>query len=308
MRTRTYRRTDAANGHAKRAKRAKTKKNLGELGGLGELGVHGGLDDAGFTMIELVVSISLMVLLLGVLAFVFRQSSEAVGSATEAVNTVQRARIFSARFGRDLAGAKRSVVETERGTKVRTFLLAPNPELDPPRGINPNGGDSIMFKSKTRYRGIKGTWVVRYHYEDVTRQYGAIRRMVRYRPDPDPDRPPLDYYIVRGGEEGDKPERRFLSDDAYIWDMEAPDPYDPDDAATDPVGTMQPPETVVSHVKRIPGRPVFHAVDPDASLLEANLEFRIPASVRVSLNFVDNRGGESFVLPMEFWFPIYQGE
>ena len=61
-------------------------------------------------------------------------------------------------------------------------------------------------------------------------------------------------------------------------------------------------------IKRIPGRPVFHAVDPDASLLDANQEFRIPASVRVSLNFVDKRGGESFILPMEFWFPIYQGE
>jgi hypothetical protein len=240
-------------------------------------------------MIELVVSVSLMVLLLGVLAFVFRQSAEAVASSTEAVNTVQRARSFEGRFDQDISRAVRSVVETGTGRMARTFLLLDRSTMDSadPYSIDPSGGDEVMFISKTRYRGIEAMWVVRYYYEAAVAgaEYGAIKRMVR---------------VDDAAEEI----RPYDVDDAAVWDLRAAagERYDPtvDDAMEV--------ETIVSPVSPILGEPVFHAIDPDASLVDANLEFRLPASVKVSINFLDSRATERFVLPMQFNFPIYQGE
>ena len=242
-------------------------------------------DDAAFTMIELVVSVGLMILLLGVLAFVFQQSANAVASSTEAVNAVQRARSFEARFGQDISRAVRTVLETETGRNVRTFQLAPDPLDSPPRNINLDGGDNIMFVSKTRYKGIEDTWVVRYYYEPARlgADYGAIKRMVRV---DDSGGEPMPYDVG----------------DPYIWDIEATEVYDP---SSDP--DMQV-ETISSPVQPMPDEPLFYVIDPDADLVDAGLAFRLPASVKVSLKFIDPRGAEGFEFPMQFHFPIYQGE
>ena len=253
-------------------------------------------DDAAFTMIELVVSVGLMTVLLGVLAFVFRGSAEAVATSTEAVNTVQRARSFEARFGQDVSRAVRTVLETETGRTVRTFMLAPNLSGSSQMNINPKGGDSIMFVSKTRYRGVEDTWVIRYYYEELGNTgYGSIKRMVRIDGEQEEATGDLGPYNVA---------------DPSIWDVGDSEPYSwSEDDADLKV------ETVCSPVRPLEGTPVFFAIDPDArpvkgggSLVEAGLAFRLPASVKVSLNFLDSRGATSFQLPMQFNFPIYQGD
>jgi type II secretory pathway pseudopilin PulG len=245
--------------------------------------------DAAFTMIELVVSVGLMILLLGVLAFVFRGSAEAVASSTEAVNTVQRARTFEAKFGQDVSRAVRTVLETETGRTVRTFMLEPNLGGSSQVNINAEGGSNIMFVSKTRYKGVEDTWVIRYYYEEEgDTGYGAIKRMVR---------------IDSQKEEATGDIVPYDVADSSIWDVGDSEPYSWSEE--DPNLVV---ETVCSPVRPLEGTPVFFAIDPDASLVGAGLAFRLPASVKVSLNFLDSRGATSFQLPMQFNFPIYQGE
>lgn len=241
---------------------------------------------AGFTMVELVVAVGLMVVLLGILAFVFQQSAEAVASSTEAVNTVARARSFEARFGRDISRAVQRVLETETGLPVRAFLLAPDPEATQEygRGINEFGGNDVMFISKTRYQGLSAMWAVRYYYEEEgSSGYGAIKRMVRV---DDSTGESLPYDVG----------------DPYIWDIRATEIYDPD---SDP--NMQV-ETIASSIQPMPDEPLFYVIDPDADLVDAGLAFRLPPSVKVSIKFVDLKGAGGFELPMQFHFPIYQGE
>jgi type II secretory pathway pseudopilin PulG len=134
-----------------------------------------------FTMLELLVAVSLMVMLLSVLTFVFRQSAEAVGSATETVNVVQKARNFAARVGREV------------GASVETYLPPPDPSKPPvltfrvsDDGTVPKtSGSMVEFFSQTLNEGVLDTWCVRYYYQQDTTPpdggaaYGSIYRRVR---------------------------------------------------------------------------------------------------------------------------------
>jgi type II secretory pathway pseudopilin PulG len=291
MRTRTYSRADAFGSdhcrcrpdHAARPGRRRCPDDAARPGR------RRCPDDAAFTMIELVVSVGLMIILLGVLAFVFRGSAEAVASSTEAVNTVQRARSFEAKFGQDVSRAVRTVLETETGRTARTFMLAPDLSGGSQININPDGGDTIMFVSKTRYKGIEDMWVIRYYYEEIgDTGYGSIKRMVR---------------IDSQKEESSGDIVPYNVADPSIWDIGDSEPYSWSEEDSDLEVEM-----VCSPVRPLEDTPIFFAIDPDASLVGAGLAFRLPASVKVSLNFLDSRGATSFQLPTQFNFPIYQGE
>lgn len=125
---------------------------------------------AGFTLLELVVAIGLMVMLMSVLAFVFRQSAEAVGAASEAVAVVQRARVLGTRLGKELGAAVEYYVPNP--TNNREIILAFEISAD---------GKSIEFVSQTLQEGVLDTWNIKYYYlEDPgNKGYGAIYRRVR---------------------------------------------------------------------------------------------------------------------------------
>lgn len=132
--------------------------------------------ERGFTMIELIVAVGLMIVVLGVLAFVFRQAAGAVGSATEAVTVVQKARNFESRFGKELASAVAYLKEDElSGNILRAFMFDNSASLRV-------GSTSIEFVSQTMNDGILDTWDVKYHYEedldssDQPLGYGSIKR------------------------------------------------------------------------------------------------------------------------------------
>jgi len=129
-------------------------------------------------MIELIVAVGLMIVVLGVLAFVFRQAAGAVSSATEAVTVVQKARNFESRLGRELASAVAYLKES--GTMI-------DPKADRGFTFDDKAGEEkslrcIEFVSQTMNDGILDTWDVKYHYEeDVDSSgtglgYGAIKR------------------------------------------------------------------------------------------------------------------------------------
>ena len=124
----------------------------------------------GFTLLELVVAIGLMVMLLGVLAFVFRQSAEAVGAASEAVAVVQRARILGTRMGRELGAAVEYFVPNPMNKReiILAFEIAPD-------------NKAVEFVSQTLHDGVLDTWNIKYYYlEDPgNKGYGAIYRRVR---------------------------------------------------------------------------------------------------------------------------------
>jgi type II secretory pathway pseudopilin PulG len=228
--------------------------------------------DRGFTMLELIVSVGLMVFLLGALAFIFRQSAEAVSQATEAVNTVQKARNFEARLGRELAAAVEYVVQgANLGKPERAFRFDDDGTNRGSTG-DPESADyttSIEFVSRTLQDGAMKTWDVKYVFtQDENQTYGAIRRL-KDAPNDDGD------YVL-----WDKKSSGGSWDDAQeeilVWPVEG--------------------------VK-------FEAAgnwSPTDSSGDQNTE--IPSYVRASVTFLDTWGGKNFKLPMEFYFPIYQGD
>ncbi len=127
----------------------------------------------GFTMIELIVAVGLMIVLLGVLAFVFRESAGAVEAATEAVTVAQTARNFEAKLARELASAVAYIKEETLGTTgkiVRGFTFDDSP-------IAYNSEKCIEYVSQAMSDGKLKTWDVKYSYEKYAgKNYGAIRR------------------------------------------------------------------------------------------------------------------------------------
>lgn len=226
----------------------------------------------GFTMLELVVSVGLMVALLGVLAFVFRMSAEAVDQATQAVNVVQKARNFEAKLGRELASAVQHQVEVApEAAPERAFMFDDDPEVK-------SGQTSIEFVSRTLQDGVLDTWDVKYVYvpdpdAPADNPYGAIIRKKDAPKPADPEAP-------------DAPPQYEVWD--HLWD-DAKD------------------ETLARPVKGV----LFEAaggwmpmVTDDAEVVQNP---RLPAYVRVKIIFCDVSGGVNFELPMEFYFRIYQG-
>jgi type II secretory pathway pseudopilin PulG len=135
-----------------------------------------------FTMLELLVAIGLMVMLLSVLAFVFRQSAQAVTGATETVTIVQRARNFSSRLGKEVAAAVESYLPPDaRGKPPRlTFIVSDDGETPLEEGEN------LEFLSQTLNEGVMDTWCVKYFYSPEKGvggpdEMGSIRRIIRTR-------------------------------------------------------------------------------------------------------------------------------
>lgn len=139
---------------------------------------RGRTNERGFTMIELIVAVGLMIVVLGVLAFVFRQAAGAVASATEAVTVVQKARNFEDRLGRELASAVAYL--SEEGTALKS--KAARGFIFDDKADEETSARCIEFVSQTMNDGILDTWDVKYHYEadlDSSGQpldYGSIKR------------------------------------------------------------------------------------------------------------------------------------
>ena len=213
----------------------------------------------GFTMIELIVSVGLMVVLLGVLAFVFKTSTEAVSSATEAVTVWQKARNFEARLGRELASAVQYLVQSGDDVE-RAFLIDDLPEAS-------SGTVSIEFVSQIVKDGVLDTYDVKYYYEPAPdlaagEDYGAIMRLSRKE----------DYWGKASG-------------GAYAYEE----------------------QTVVEPVKNL----VLTAAGDWEPKVQEGAETvdntRLPAYVKVGITFLDQWGGTNLEVPLEFYFPIYQG-
>ena len=216
----------------------------------------------GFTMIELIVAVGLMIVVLGVLAFVFRQSAGAVGSATEAVTVVQTARNFEARLGRELASAVAYLKETAGGQAQRGFTF------DDDAGAE-KSARCIRFVSQTMNDGILDTWDVKYHYEEdpaspAANRWGAVKRRKDAR-----------------NSEGDY---ELWDDDATTWEAK-------DEILAQPVRGVE-----------------FAAAEGWDAGAVGDENPRLPPYVRVKVTFLDKWGGRTFQLPMDFYFPVYQGE
>lgn len=228
----------------------------------------------GFTMLELIVSVGLMVALMGVLAFVFRQSAEAVDHATQAVNVVQKARNFDAKLAKELASAVQHLVEAgPEAAPERAFMFDDDPAAK-------SSQTCIEFVSRTLQDGVLDTWDVKYVYvpdqDDAggDKPYGAI---IRKKDAPKPEDP----------EAPDTPPQYEVWD--HCWD-------DAND------------ETLARPVKGV----LFEAAGDWMPTLMEGAEVvqnpRLPAYVRVRIIFCDVSGGKNFELPMEFYFRIYQGD
>jgi len=230
--------------------------------------------DRGFTMLELIVSVGLMVVLLSVLAFVFRQSAEAVSQATEAVNTVQKARNFEARVGRDLAAAVEFVIEGSGAEDERPFWFDDAPEFRGSQG-NPEEADyttSIEFVSRSMQDGELLTRDVKYEFTmDAGRNFGAIRRL-KDTTHEDSSGDDTGVYVLWDHQWEEQGE-------ILAWPVR--------DVTFEAAGNWNP------------------TVEGEDGMIENT---NIPPYVRASVTFLDTWGGETFKLPMEFYFPIYQGD
>lgn len=226
--------------------------------------------DRGFTMLELIVSVGLMVVLLSVLAFVFRQSAEAVSQATEAVNTMQKARNFEARLGRELAAAVQYVVEGVSLAKPqRAFRFDENGVHNGSQGDPDSAayGTQIEFVSRTLQDGVMKTWDVKYIFVmDPGETYGSITRK-KDAPNPDAN-----------GE-------YVLWDQLWVEDQDEVIAWPVTGVSFQAAGNWLPEEDVSG---------------------DENTE--LPPYVQVDVTFLDKWGGQSFRLPMTFYFPIYQGD
>jgi prepilin-type N-terminal cleavage/methylation domain-containing protein len=229
--------------------------------------------DRGFTMLELIVSVGLMVSLLSVLAFVFRQSAEAVSQATEAVNTVQKARNLEARLGRELAAAVQYVAQNSpMGKPQRAFWFDGDGTNNKSQGNASSAGyvTSIEFVSRTLQDGVMRTWDVKYVFvQDPGKDYGAIKRKK--------DAPNTDGEYVLWDQK----------DSGGSWD----DTQD---------------EILAWPVRGVTFQAAGNWVPADQSTGDQNTE--LPPYVLVNMTFLDTWGGESFQLPMSFCFPVYQGD
>ena len=233
-----------------------------------------GRRERGFTMLELIVSVGLMVVLLSVLAFVFRQSAEAVSQATEAVNTVQKARNFEARLGRELAAAVQYVAEnTASGKPERAFWFDGDGANRESQG-EPSSADyttSIEFVSRTMQDGVMRTWDVMYEFvKDEGKDYGAIKRKKDI---PNTDGEYVLWDLKDSAQGGSWDENQ---DEILAWPVR--------DVHFEAAGNW---------------RPIDEAGDQNTEL---------PPYVRVEMTFLDTWGGENFSLPMDFYFPVYQGD
>jgi len=213
------------------------------------------------------VSVGLMVILIGVLSFVFQESSMAVGGATEAVNVWQKARNFNARLGRELASAMEFAVHRKSGAKTwfeRPFALG---EGEKPQEAD--SGNAIEFVSRTLNDGVLGSWDVKYVYEEEAgTDYGSIVRKK--------DRPDVQ------------------SNEFDLWDHAWDDRKD---------------EVIAYPVRPIAeGVPIFSAGGNWAPLADKVPNTKIPPTVRTRLVFLDSLGGRTIRIPVEFYFPIYQGQ
>jgi len=231
-----------------------------------------GRRDRGFTMMELIVSVGLMAALLSVLAFVFRQSAEAVSQATEAVNTVQKARNFEDRLGRELAAAVEYVVERgEFEAPQRAFWFDENGGNRGSQGNPESAGyrTTIEFVSRTLQDGVMRTWDVKYVFmQDPGKTYGAITRL---KDAPNDDGEYVLWDDKEAGGSWDDTQEEVLAWPVEGVTFEAAANWEPLDDQGD--------ENVM-----------------------------IPPYVRVNVTFLDTWGGQIFRMPLEFYFPIYQGD
>jgi prepilin-type N-terminal cleavage/methylation domain-containing protein len=200
----------------------------------------------GFTMIELLVAVGLMVILLSVLAFVFSQSVRAVEGASESVLVIQKARNVQMRMGREIASAVEYLIETKdpEHPTARAFMLLPSNE-------------GVEFVSQTLDdEGRLDTWNVKYEYDSSEK---AIYRYIR----------DLDETIFGGN-----------------WKPE------------EGKALVKPVEDVS-----------FQVVGDKEELLGVDEQdkIRLPAAIKMKITFLDSAGRRNYVMPMEFFFPIYQG-
>ncbi|MHC4253447.1 MAG: PulJ/GspJ family protein [Planctomycetota bacterium] len=243
------------------------------------LEVAPGRCDRGFTMLELIVSVGLMVVLLSVLAFVFRQSAEAVSQATEAVNTVQKARNFEARLGRELAAAVQYVAEdTASGKPERAFWFDGDGAFMESQGNPSSAGytTSIEFVSRTMQDGVMKTWDVKYVFVKDTAADGSA----------------LDYGAIRRKKDVPNTEGEYV-----LWDLKDSAAGGSWDDTQDEILAW--PVRGVQFEAAGNWRPIDTAGDQNTEL---------PPYVRARMVFLDTWGGENFELPLEFYFPVYQGD
>jgi len=212
-----------------------------------------------FTMLELLVAVSLMVMLLSVLTFVFRQSAAAVGGATETVTVVQKARNFAGRMGREVGAAVEHYFENPTPNEPPTLAF----RVSDDGKTRQDSGEKVEFIAQTLNEGVLDTWCVRYYYvaeENIgnpEEETGAIMRVVREKDE---------FPVILSGTVEDELKEVVIR----------------------PVRNVR--------FTRIPPSP------PQKTEIDT-----MPASLSVQAEFLDTWGGTKFKLPLQFYFPVYQG-
>jgi prepilin-type N-terminal cleavage/methylation domain-containing protein len=116
----------------------------------------------GFTLIELMVAIGISVLLLSILAFVFKISTQATRAATSQVSLTERMRILNIRMRQEI-GAMLPVQRLDPGTSKphddkRTFEVTDN------AGGATDRGPVLKFASATVEEGLPVSVDVKYEF------------------------------------------------------------------------------------------------------------------------------------------------
>lgn len=234
-----------------------------------------------FTMIEVVVAIGLMVVIMAVLAFVFKESADAVAGSTEAVAMVQNARAMYGRMSREIGHA---VQYYDHETARRGFWMDGD--------VINKSGDELEFVSQTTNDGELGTWDVRYRYVEA--------EQTLYR---DKDSPFFDL-----GDPGNPRNGSYRLWDHWYNGLDIDGDGDIDEYMSAQVEQVLAHPVVPMLDENDVAVPIFAIVsDPDRGL-GAEIMTRLPAAVRVRLVFIDSRGGQSIRMPMQFYFPIFQGQ
>lgn len=225
----------------------------------------------GFTMIELVVAVGLMMLLMSVVATVFNGSQTAISNAEEAIDMLQRARTLHARLSKDLSGAMVHMTQSNSGSIELAFSFE---DPSTTTASTATSGNELYFIAQTIQNGQLGTWDVAYIVtQEDGKDYSQISRL-----------------------------NDIAKDDVYtLWDWST---------NADQAAQISSPPTPIADFIAPPedGEPVFEAHplwEPRPDDIANNA---LPQYIEVDITFLGNRGNSERTRTMNYLIPIYQGK
>lgn len=266
-------------------------------------GRRGGPRRRAFTLLELLVAVGISVVLLAILAFVFRVSTAASRDASSRISILERFRSLNTRMRQEVAG----MVFAVRGYTSTTLAYYVNDEkATPPRKFFNLNSNVLTFAASTVQDGRSQTVDVAYVFMPgpAEKPEDGILARLRDATGPDNDKPVADqlkgtqgqgyklgddlFIIVRD----DKPEGMLLTDIAK-------------DEAT--FRTLVPAaDVMLTNVRDVK----FYVVapPPDATKALTQLNPRtLPAGIRLAIAFGPEVGEIDLIERQEVWFAVPRG-